>query len=354
MWHHSGIGTYLRNVVPEVSRHFSTRLLVPEPLPGVAGEQVVCEAPIYSVREQWEVPLRARHARIYWTPHYNTALLPVRAARRLVTIHDVFHLAYGHRLSLPRRTYARLMINHAVRRADRVVTVSDFSRAELVHHTGIDAGRVAVVHNGVDLSHFTPHPTAPEPALPALPARYLLFVGNVKPHKNVLGLLAAFRLLLADPALSDLHLVVVGQRDALRTGVADLPAHVAHLGLQERVLLLGRLPDNALPGLYRRAAALAFPSFYEGFGLPPLEAMACGCPVVVSRAASMPEICGAAARYADPHRPDDLAAGLRAVLLDPAHRRTLVAAGLRQVQHYDWQRAARGHVALLRAMTAGG
>ncbi|MGB3617502.1 MAG: glycosyltransferase family 1 protein [Catalinimonas sp.] len=345
MWYHSGIGTYLQNLVPALARRFATRVLVPAPILHLPGEQFVCRTPIYAPREQLDVALRADACRLYWSPHYNMTALPLRTARRLVTVHDVFHLAHAHTLSPARRAYARLLIGHAVRRADRVVTVSRFSRDEIAHHTGIAPGRVTVIHNGVDAARFQ-NPLGPVvPGLPAGP--YVLYVGNVKPHKNVLGLLEAFRQLTARAGFDDLHLVLVGNYAGLRTSVDDLPARIAAAGLRDRVHTPGRVDDAALPEFYRRAAAFAFPTFYEGFGLPPLEAMAAGCPAVVSRTGPLPEICGPAARYVNPEDPGDIADGLGEVLHDADRRRALVAAGRRRVASFTWARAADAHARLI-------
>jgi glycosyltransferase involved in cell wall biosynthesis len=177
-----------------------------------------------------------------------------------------------------------------------------------------------------------------------LPPGYLLFVGTLEPRKNVPGLLSAYRLLL-DQGVTEAPLVLIGGRGWLYEKIFR---QVEALTLEEQVAFLHGVPDADLPALYNGAAVLVTPSFYEGFGLPALEAMACGTPVVVSDRGSLPEVVGPAGMLVDPEAPESIAAGLAAVLDDPEGQRQLERAGLAQAATFSWERTARETLAVYR------
>lgn len=337
MLRHAGIGTYIRHVVPRVvSSRPSWRftLFAPREVPRdwIAASNaslVACDSSIYSIREQVELPVRSpRGVDLFWSPHYNVPVLS--RAPLVVTVHDVCHLAlpelYGAGL---RQQYARSMFGAVRRRAREVIFDSDFSRDEFRRLVG-EPKRATTIHLGVDRGWFAP----PGPESPR-GRPYVLFVGSTKPHKNLSALLAAFER-IRDAVPHDL-VIVGGQKQRTTDGGAlDLAAR-----LGERVVTVEDADDDALKRYVAHAAALVLPSLYEGFGLPPLEAMAAGCPAIVSAAASLPEVCGAAALYCDPRDPDDLARQLRRVLDDASLRAELVAAGRAHVVRFDWDVCAQ-------------
>ncbi len=248
-----------------------------------------CSAPIYSIREQWAIPGKVpADADVLWVPHYNIPIF--YGGKLLVTIHDVAHLALPQFVhGLHKKFYAHFMMRRAAH-ADRIVTVSEFTARELVEYVGADARKIQVVYNGVDESWFR----IPEGER-LYPKPYLIFVGNVKPHKNLVRLLKAFRRVM-DRVPYDL--LIVGKKDGFLTGDDNVFEEARILG--DRVQFTGYVTDEDLQQYVKQAAAMVFPSLYEGFGLPPVEAMAAGCPVLCSDAASLPEICGDAALYFDP------------------------------------------------------
>ena len=177
--------------------------------------------------------------------------------------------------------------------------------------------------------------------------RFILSVGGSKPHKNAKATLGAFELLSQK---EDLDLVFAGKinenkpNEDIRKLISDKPR------LKDRVHFLGYVEDLDLVHLYRSAEMLAFPSFYEGFGIPPLEAMGCGCPVIVSNAASLPEICGDAALYVDPHSCEELASAMQKILHDPVLRRIQVEKGLKVVESFQWKKSAHEHLRVIEGM----
>ena len=353
MYRASGIGTYLQNLLPALGESFELTLLGnPDELSDLKGRVIPTTIPIYSVAELLRFPRLVPRCDVFWSPHYNAPLLPVRAKTRLVTVHDVFHLAHRSTLSLPQRGYATLAFRAAARFSKHIITVSEFSKTEIQRYLRVPAERISVIPNGVDHALFRPPRDKSQPRRVrekySLPPRYLLYVGNVKPHKNLITLVDAFASL--PEALTDRHLVIVGQREGFITGDTELAQALQNdPPLARRVHFTGFVQQADLPVLYRLAELFVFPSKYEGFGLPPLEAMACGCPVVVSDRASLPEICGTAADYADPDNPDDLAARILAALQrSSAERDHRVQSGLKQAQRYTWQQSVAQHERLIR------
>jgi glycosyltransferase involved in cell wall biosynthesis len=284
--------------------------------------------------EQLALPLLARRADLLYCP---ANLAPLASRRNAVVIHDLAALAHPEWYG---RTYAAwqgVVLPAVARRARLVLTVSRFARDEIVERLGVPAASVAVVPNGVS-GAFSPS-TDPGPAREALGLvrPYVLALATRSARKNiaVLGEAAA--------ALRPLGIELVtagGGRGYLRGG--ELPPGRA----------LGYVPERLLPGLYAGALALAMPSLYEGFGLPCLEAMACGTPVVAADRAALPETCGGAALLADPGDPEAFAAALLRAATDESERARRTAAGRDRAAGFTWQRTAQLTDAALAAAVA--
>lgn len=352
MMRSSGIGRYIRELVPLLRRGGGLRLALigdlanvralatgNEPVSGRPNDDRVsaevtfhhCAAPIYSVREQLELPRAIPcDADTIWVPHYN---FPLRARGRLVvTVHDVLHLAHpAYVRGAHRRGYARMMFSRLRGRADAIIVDSRFTADELVRHARIDPRRIQVVHLGVGMEWFAARvDTGTQSGRP-----YFLYVGNVKPHKNLGILLEAFR--VAGNVLAH-DLVIAGRREGLLGGDHAVVVAAARFG--GRVRFTGEVSDAELRALVAGAEALVLPSRYEGFGLPALEAMAAGCPAIVSNAGSLPEVCGDAALYFHPADAHGLADHLVRVAEDRHLRDDLVAAGRAHAGRFTWERCA--------------
>lgn len=334
----SGIGTYLRQVVPLVFRAGSG--MSPAMLgdvaelgdldPGTEALRIPASAPIYSVGEQLELRRRIpRATRAFWSPHYNIPLF--YAGPLIVTIHDVLHLArpeyVRHR---HQRAYARLMFAAIRRRASAVICDSNFTADELRRLAGVDSGKMHVVHLGVEEAWFKD----PGAAVPH-PRPYFVYVGNVKPHKNLRRLVRAFGA-LSDDLPHDL--IIIGRRHGFISGDPIVAQEAARLG--GRIVFTDHVSDADVRNFVGHADALVLPSLYEGFGLPALEGMAAGCPVIVSRAGSLPEVCGEAGVYIDPESEGQLADAMRRVAMDGQLREDLVEAGRVRARSFTWERCA--------------
>jgi glycosyltransferase involved in cell wall biosynthesis len=260
----------------------------------------------------------------------------------VVTLHDVQHHDLPGLFSRAERAYRRWAYDGSARRAGVVVTSSNFSKGRIVELVGVEPERVEVVHFGIDTERFAPGPVEDdEEALHGLelPERFAFYPANLWPHKNHERLLEALALLRD----TELGLVLTGQDygrlDRLRERARDL-------GVDARMHHLGHVGAEALPALYRRAGLLVFPSLYEGFGAPPLEAMASGCPVAASERASIPEVCGEAALYFNPESAESIAATVRTALEDEDVRARLRSHGLERTKAFTWRVAAERHQAI--------
>lgn len=349
----SGIGTYLQGLLPyfvEGLRRVSLIVDAEMPLERCSWiqrcELLYVSASIYSLKEQWRLPRIIPRVDLFWSPHYNIPLGPIRARHRCVTIHDLNHLAFQHLLSWPERCYARWMLQQAMTRSEGVMTVSQFSRREIARYFRAQEARVEVIYPGVDGRRFSPHATSSDQAILThyqLPERYVLFVGNRKPHKNVRALLIAMQQVEA------LSLVVVGKKKSLRHVEHEVETLATHPSLLGRIHSLEHVTDEELPALYRGAFVTVMPSFYEGFGSPALEALASGSPVAVSHAASLPEVCGEAALYFNPECPEEIGSILRALLRDEALRMELRDKGLIRASQFSWARSAEAHLRFMQS-----
>jgi glycosyltransferase involved in cell wall biosynthesis len=239
-------------------------------------------------------------------------------------------------------TYAHRMMGHAIARSALVFTVSEASRRDILHfYPHSDAERLQVVPNAIDAA-ILEHPGEEEMERVKeryqIRGRFVLYAGNIKPHKNLERLIAAFGLLKQRPGHEDLKLLIIG--DEINK-YGSLRRRVESAGVRHDVRFFGFVPDSTLAALYRLASVFAFPSLYEGFGLPPLEAMASGTPVVTSRISSLPEVVGDAAVLVDPYSVEDIAGGLERVLGDDALRASMIEKGHARVAQFSWERSVR-------------
>ena len=293
---------------------------------------------------------------LYFPASYS--FFPVwKVPRVVVTMHDTLALAHPD-LVFPTwqgRIAWKLKEHLAVRRADRIVTVSEAARRDLVAWFRLPEERVRVVTEG-PAAVFRPLEDGPrsdavlagfglEPG-----SRYLLYVGGLSPHKNLLRLIDAF----SKAAPAGVRLVLVGDLgDVFHTHVPELRAAVARLGLGGRILFAGFVPDEELVYLYNRAYALVQPSLMEGFGLPPVEAMACGIPVICSLAGSLPEVVGDAGVFFDPRDVEAMAGTIRRLLAHPAERDRLATRALGRSARFSWSSSARSLIECFEELDPG-
>jgi glycosyltransferase involved in cell wall biosynthesis len=282
------------------------------------------------------VPVAARRNRVDVVHMTTYVTPPVSTTPTVVTVHDLSYLVYPEAFSRSVRTMLTTLVPRSARRADRVIAVSEHTKQDLVRFYGLDPDRIAVT------------PLAPAPAFAVLPDAagmplppgvkepFVLAVGNLEPRKNLGRLLEAFAAVVHDGGFEG-QLVLVGKG----AGGAEILSRARAQGLESRVVLTGFVTEGELVLLYNRAKLFVYPSLYEGFGLPPIEAMACGCPVVASNASVLPETLGDAALLVDPLSVGDLTRAMAAVLEGDALAGQLVKKGIDRSRSLSWHETAR-------------
>lgn len=320
-------------------RPFDRRFIYEENVEGVVVPPPTRHPLLYRIWFEWMLPraLRRNKADLFVSPD---GFLSTRTGiPQLAVMHDLNFEHYPADLPLAYSRYYRSWFPRFAKKAARIVTVSEFSKLDIMTHYQVEPDRIDVVHNGVG-DIFTPlskaeRTTAMDRFTKGRP--YLVCVGSLHPRKNTANLLAAFDLLAAD--VPGVHLLIVGERMFLDARMERVLAGMKHA---DRVVFAGRLGQADLRLAMGAAVALAYVSYFEGFGIPVAEAMKCGVPVIAARATSLPEVAGDAAVYCDPFDPADIARAMRNVLEDAALRDRLIATGLERVQRYTWDRTAAG------------
>ena len=304
-----GIGIFAKEVSLRIGDYHSISHLVPK---------------LHTIDPLWQgFQILMQKPDVYFNPGYNPPLFST--APFIFTIHDLNHIHDFGNNSKFKDIYYQFLMKPACHKAFKVLTVSEFSKQEIIAWSGVPENKVVVVGNACN-SLFTPEGGCYCPGYP-----YILYVGNHKPHKNILNLLKAFSLVAES---SSLKLLFSGKPDKL---LSDL---IKHLGIQKQVDFCGLITEEKLPEYYRGASSLVFPSLYEGFGLPIIEAMACGTPVITSNISAMPETAGGAAFLVDPYSSKDIANGIRQVINNKMLRNELRKKGLSRAKDFSWDEIA--------------
>jgi glycosyltransferase involved in cell wall biosynthesis len=377
--HRRGYGRYLRELVSTIieidTRHAYTLFLDHHTerhchdLPAKAERVIVSTQSAAadaasasgrrSLRDLWAmsraVSSTGRDLDLFYFPTVYTFFPVPRRLKPLVTLHDTIaerhpRLVFSHAHN---RLFWNLKVGWAVRQASLILTVSETAKADIGSHFGLGAERIRVVPDAVS-ADFRPTADTNERQR-ALEARgirpgqrYLLYVGGISPHKSLDTLVEAFLTLARDDAFSDLQLVLIGdyERDVFLSSYESLKQRISQAGqAASRVVFTGFVPDAELPHWYSAAQVLVMPSVDEGFGLPALEAMACGAPVVASRGGALPEVVGDAGLLFPPRDAGALASSLRSLLVDDQLRAALSARGLERASQFNWRASARSAIA---------
>lgn len=271
----------------------------------------------------------------------NFIIHPLRKGKAVVTVHDLSFARFPEHADARNLSRLKRRFAYSLERADAIITVSEFSRRELMELYGVKGERVTVIHNGISVP-------AGEDRRRRFDFDYFLFVGTIEPRKNLETLLEAWRIIkFRRGAAWGCKLVIVG---GTGWGCAPPSRQARDKGVEEDVVILDYMPNEALPSLYANAEALVYPSLYEGFGLPPLEAMARGTPVISSNAPALPEILGEAALLCDPIDPEDFARAMVRIRDDHGLREALVAKGRERAGLFSAERMARETLALYRKL----
>lgn len=351
-----GVGNYIKNLVWGLSRidRENEYLIIASSenlchLKGLPDTFRVELAPNNAIlRILWEqivLPLRLKREKvdIFHGPSYAAPL--IKTCRQIVTIHDLTFQIVPKQHPLYRRLYLRALTPAVVKACDRVIVVSESTKRDLLDFIKVEEGKVCVIHLGAD-KRFAPVTDAQQ--LDGIREKYnlrrefILFVGVIEPRKNLEILVDAY---LADSFSDRFDLVLAG---SLGWDYSGLIRKIADSGVQNCIRMPGYVADGDLPGLLSLSTIFIYPSLYEGFGLPVLEAMACGTPVISSSVSSLPEVTGDAAILVDPHNLIALTAALRNTLYDGELRRAFVSRGIERARLFTWERTAEKTLELYR------
>jgi alpha-1,3-rhamnosyl/mannosyltransferase len=338
--HFPGIGRYVRSLaaamLPLLAADERLTLLVDaqQPLRLDGAPSMPLNASPFSLSQQWRVrqAVAAQSADLYHSPYYLMPYVP--GATTVLTVYDVIPLRYPQFSSARSRLLFRLTTRLALRAARRVIAITENARQDFIREFGVDAQRITAIPLGVEPS-FRPASQAETDAVRAkygLPDRFALYLGSNKPHKNLVGLVRAWVTLPDPPA----GLVVAGAWD---DRFPDARRLAESRGVKN-ISWLGRVAEADLPALYSAARAFVFPSLFEGFGLPVIEAMACGTPVICSNTTALPEVVGDAAVLVEPGDPVRLGVAIQETLGDDALLAQLREKGLRRAARFSWERTA--------------
>ena len=276
---------------------------------------------------------------LYWVPNI-IPLEGIKARKIVSTVHDFSFYVYPQWHPQERLDYFHTYFFKNVQKSDWIITGSEFSKKEIIHYLEYPEEKITVINHGVDLELYKVYGNDILNATKNkfdLKDNFLLFVGSIEPRKNLVNLLNAYHPLSED-IKAKYPLILVGfkgwENDEVMKAIEKEKKYVKYLGY---------LSDKALAHVYNLASLFIYPSLYEGFGIPPLEAMACGTAVISSNAASLPEACGDAVTYIDPEKPEDIADKIEYILNDVAMRNNMILKGLERVQRFTWERSAHEH-----------
>jgi glycosyltransferase involved in cell wall biosynthesis len=356
-WLEGGLGTYTRQLLAGLAKQnhgFAVHAIVRRQDAALieqwCNRVTVVDAHIYSLREQIEIAREARGCSLLHVPHYNAPLF--HRGPLLLSIHDIIHITDpASKNSAKAWMYARPVLQLAARKAEHIVTVSDYSRAQIIERIGISPSKVSTIYNGVN-GRFSKidRQEAAEAVYKFAGVRspYILYVGNLKPHKNVSRLLQAYAVLRKRIRAAP-ELLIVGDDARFRKALLE---ERLRLGIQDSTYVVPFVPEELLPQIYAAAEVLVMPSRIEGFGLPVLEAMSCGTPVICSRAASLPEVGGDAVLYFDHSSTEELAATLQRLLESTDLQESSRVKGLERAKGFTLEESVRKHVQVYRRLLA--
>ena len=282
-------------------------------------------------------------ADIVFSPHFN--ILAGRTAPRVITFHDLSFLHHPDFFSWRQRFWHWLQnIKKQAKVAEKIIAVSEFTKNDLINTLGVPPEKIKVVYSGIT-EDFRPIVGQQSP----LPNPYILYLGTLEPRKNVLALIKAFNVLKSESAFKDFKLILAGRRGWLYDSMLKEASHSFY---KQDIIFWGPVSHEEKIRLYSFARVFVYPSFFEGFGFPPLEAQACGCPVIVADRTSLPEIMGQSAVLVDPWKTSDMFEAIKKILLDTHFREKLILAGLENIKRFSWQNTARATISIFKSLYA--
>ncbi|TCW40349.1 glycosyltransferase involved in cell wall biosynthesis [Thermohydrogenium kirishiense] len=294
---------------------------------------IIVKSGFLSIREPIELPIKLnkyKNEAIFHSPSFVSS--PFIRCPTIMTIHDLNHLKFPEYYTKFHKYYYNYIVKPSALNAKKVLTVSNFSKMEIVNWLKCDSEKVVVTYNGVDENFKVINDKDKLIIIRKkydLPQKFVLYIGNLKPHKNITNLIKAIKKIN-----QEIMLVINGESNEILNKI------IKENNLENKVKFIGYVDDDDLPALYNLAELFVYPSLYEGFGLPPLEAMACGCPVITSNTSSLPEVVGEAGIMVNPYNVEEIARAIDLVLLNENLRREMIEKGLKQAKKFSWRKTA--------------
>jgi len=297
---------------------------------------------------QLNAPLIAvrRNLDLFWGSRHHLPLLLPPGIRTVVTVHDIVNRLYPGTMALPNLLVERLLMKLSLKRSDAIIADSCSTAADIKDELGISVNKIATIHLGTPV--FPREPKCGPEQSNDVPSKYFLFVGTLDPRKNFERIFKAFELLR--PLSQELHLVIVGGQGWKNRDFLEM---VSQHPLKAQIHMPGYLPRNQLVTYYKNAICLMFPSLYEGFGLPILEAMSCGTPVITSNVSSMKEVAGGAALLVNPYDTGAIAKAMNKLLRDEQLRERLINMGFQRARKFSWKKCAEQTLEVLNTVGEG-
>lgn len=291
-------------------------------------EFIVMKSKFLSIGEQFELPSiinKYKDDTIFHSPSFVSS--PFIKIPMVMTIHDLNHLRFPEYYSWFHKYYYKYIVKNSALRCKRIITVSNFSENEIIDWIKFDKNKVVVTYNGVDKNFRVIEDKIELNRVKKkydLPDKFVLYIGNLKPHKNVETLIDSMRF------IDNIKLIINGKKNE------SLGKHIAEYKLNDKIQFIGYVDEKDLPIIYNLATVFVFPSLYEGFGLPPLEAMACGCPTIVANTSSLPEVVGKSAILINPHNENDISEKIKNITESVFNESSLINLGFLNVQKFKW------------------
>ncbi len=322
--HFTGVENYAMTIYQELLKTLDVTLLKPKSQNKI-------------LQHLWEhivLPYRAREYDLLFSPANIAPIWKPKKVKLVVTLHDSAFITYPKSVSKFFYYYYKYTIPRVLKIADRVITISEFSKTEIIKNYPFVKDKIKVVYNGIDTEKFYQSKNQDK-------EKYLLFVGSLNPRKNIINLIKAFEKIVSK---EEIKLKIVGKFSDIYSLSKDEQEVLQIAKKNNRIIFLENVEDKQLVKLYQNALVFVFPSIYEGFGLPPLEAMACGTPVIASNIASLVEVCGDSALYIEPFNIDDIANKIDLLLEDINLQNQLIKNGFKRVEKFTWEKSAKEHL----------
>lgn len=315
-------------------------------------EPIRIDCPINSIKEQIRFPIHVPNCDLFWSPNYNIPLLPIFAKKRMVTMHDVFCFTHPVKMHPLKLLCAKHLLKQAAQLSHTVITSSHFSKHAICEHTKVHESKVRVIPLAINRSVFSPSNNLSYVRKVLLESyrvkrNFFLYVGRMATHKNEKLLCKAFeRLQLL--GFKDIELIFIGKYQGCSRQQSRKQQLIEEFTeIKDHIRFIGPISEEHLAYFYQAAECLIFPSMHEGFGLPPLEAMSAGCPCIVSKAASIPEVCGEGALYFNSNDLEDLLRVIIEFLKQPGQREEIIHKGLMQSKSFCWQKTAQHYLSAI-------